>query len=74
MLADINVTLFIVRDKNAEQPRYLNTAWTMRLIRAADKQRHSIPERSANFFDPIPHSQFATATTGVFTLVHPKRT
>jgi lipopolysaccharide exporter len=31
---DTNVSLFIVRDKNAEQPRYLNTAWTMRLIRS----------------------------------------
>jgi lipopolysaccharide exporter len=34
MLADIGVTVFIVRDKNAELPRYLNTAWTMRLGRA----------------------------------------
>src|SRR5208282_5441648 len=34
MLADIGVTVFIVRDPNAEQPRYLNTAWTMRLGRA----------------------------------------
>ncbi len=34
MLADIGVTVFIVRDPNAEQPRYLNTAWTMRLSRA----------------------------------------
>jgi lipopolysaccharide exporter len=34
MIGDMNVTLFIVRDKNAESPRYLNTAWTMRLIRA----------------------------------------
>jgi lipopolysaccharide exporter len=33
MLADINVTLFIVRDKNGAHPRYLNTAWTMRLGR-----------------------------------------
>ena len=33
-ILDTNVTLFIVRDKNAEQPRYLNTAWTMRLIRS----------------------------------------
>jgi lipopolysaccharide exporter len=31
---DTNVSLFIVRDQNAEQPRYLNTAWTMRLIRS----------------------------------------
>jgi len=33
-ILDTNVTLFIVRDKNAEQPRYLNTAWTMRLSRS----------------------------------------
>jgi lipopolysaccharide exporter len=33
-ILDTNVTLFIVRDKNAEQPRYLNTAWTMRFIRS----------------------------------------
>ncbi|MGA2564124.1 MAG: oligosaccharide flippase family protein [Steroidobacteraceae bacterium] len=31
---DTNVNLFIVRDKNAEKPRYLNTAWTMQLSRA----------------------------------------
>jgi O-antigen/teichoic acid export membrane protein len=34
LLADINVTLFIIRDKNAEEPRYINTAWTMRLGRS----------------------------------------
>jgi lipopolysaccharide exporter len=33
-ILDTNVTLFIVRDKNAEQPRYLNTAWTIRLSRS----------------------------------------
>jgi len=33
MLADINVSLFIVRDKNGADPRYLNTAWTMRFGR-----------------------------------------
>jgi lipopolysaccharide exporter len=33
-IVDTNVTLFIVRDKNGEQPRYLNTAWTIRLIRS----------------------------------------
>jgi lipopolysaccharide exporter len=33
-ILDTNVTLFIVRDKNAEQPRYLNTAWTMRFGRS----------------------------------------
>jgi lipopolysaccharide exporter len=34
MLSDINVSIFIVRDPNAEDPRYLNTAWTIRLGRA----------------------------------------
>lgn len=34
LLADINVTLFIVREPSGEAPRYLNTAWTMRLGRA----------------------------------------
>lgn len=33
-ILDTNVALFIVRDKNAEQPRYLNTAWTMRFGRS----------------------------------------
>jgi lipopolysaccharide exporter len=33
MLADTNVSLFLIRDKNAEEPRYINTAWTMRLCR-----------------------------------------
>jgi lipopolysaccharide exporter len=33
-ILDTNVSLFIVRDKNAEQPRYLNTAWTIRVIRS----------------------------------------
>jgi O-antigen/teichoic acid export membrane protein len=33
-ILDTNVALFIVRDKNAEQPRYLNTAWTMRFSRS----------------------------------------
>jgi lipopolysaccharide exporter len=33
MLSDIGVTIFIVRDKNGEEPRYLNTAWTIRLVR-----------------------------------------
>ncbi len=31
---DTNVSLFIVRDQNAEQSRYLDTAWTMRLGRS----------------------------------------
>jgi O-antigen/teichoic acid export membrane protein len=34
MIADINVTLFIIRDKKAEEPKYLNTAWTLQLGRA----------------------------------------
>jgi O-antigen/teichoic acid export membrane protein len=33
-IVDTNVAIFIIRDKNAEQPRYLNTAWTMRLTRS----------------------------------------
>lgn len=33
-ILDTNVALFIVRDKNAEQPRYLNTAWTLRFCRS----------------------------------------
>ena len=33
-ILDTNVSLFIVRDINAEQPRYLNTAWTLRLTRS----------------------------------------
>jgi O-antigen/teichoic acid export membrane protein len=35
LIGDINVTLFIVRDNNGEQPRYLNTARTMNLARGA---------------------------------------
>lgn len=34
MISDINVSVFIVRDPNADQPRYLNTAWTIRLARS----------------------------------------
>ena len=34
LIGDFSVTAFIVRDKNAEQPSYLNTAWTMRFCRA----------------------------------------
>ena len=34
MLADLGITVFIVREPNVEEPRYLNTAWTMRLVRA----------------------------------------
>jgi len=34
LIGDINVTLFIIRDQHAEEPRYLNTAWTLQLARA----------------------------------------
>jgi lipopolysaccharide exporter len=34
LIGDINVTLFIIRDKNGEEPKYLNTAWTLQLGRA----------------------------------------
>lgn len=34
MLADLGITVFIVRDKRAEEPRYLHTAWTVRFARA----------------------------------------
>ena len=33
-ILDTNVSLFIVRDTKAEQPRYLNTAWTIRFARS----------------------------------------
>lgn len=33
MLADLGVTVFVVRDKHGENPTYLNTAWTLRLGR-----------------------------------------
>jgi lipopolysaccharide exporter len=33
-IVDTNVTLFVVRDRHAEEPRYLNTAWTIRLTRS----------------------------------------
>ncbi len=35
MIADIGVNIFIIRDKNGEDPRFLNNAWTLRLSRAA---------------------------------------
>jgi lipopolysaccharide exporter len=35
MLSDIGVTISLVRHKNGDEPRYLNTAWTLRLGRAA---------------------------------------
>ncbi len=34
LIGDINVTLFIIRDKSGEEPKYLNTAWTLQLGRA----------------------------------------
>jgi lipopolysaccharide exporter len=34
LLADMNVTTFIIREQDSEEPRYLNTAWTIRLGRA----------------------------------------
>ena len=33
MLADVGVTVFVVRDKNGEDRNFLNTAWTVRLGR-----------------------------------------
>jgi O-antigen/teichoic acid export membrane protein len=35
MLADLGVTVYVVREPEAEDSRYLNTAWTLRLMRAA---------------------------------------
>jgi O-antigen/teichoic acid export membrane protein len=35
MIADTNTTLFLIRDKDGEEPRYLNTAWTLQISRAA---------------------------------------
>lgn len=34
MIADLAATSFFVRDKHSEDPRYLNTVWTIRLGRA----------------------------------------
>ena len=34
LIADTNVNLFIIREENAEQPRYLDTAWTLQFGRA----------------------------------------
>lgn len=34
LLADLGLTLFIVRDAHGEDPAYINTAWTIRLSRA----------------------------------------
>lgn len=35
MVSDIAVTVSLVRHKDGDEPRYLNTAWTLRLIRSA---------------------------------------
>jgi lipopolysaccharide exporter len=35
MLSDIGVAVFVVRDARAEEPAYLNTAWTLKLGRAS---------------------------------------
>jgi len=34
MLSDVGIGLYIVRDQHGEDQRYLNTAWTLRLVRA----------------------------------------
>ena len=34
MIGDLGLNLFVIRDPNGETPRYLNTAWTLRLARA----------------------------------------
>lgn len=34
MLSDIGINVFIIRDERAEEPRILNTAWTVRLGRS----------------------------------------
>ncbi len=34
MIGDLGLNLFVIRDPNGEEPRYLNTAWTMRLCRS----------------------------------------
>lgn len=34
MIGDLGLNLFVIRDPNGEEPRYLNTAWTLRLARA----------------------------------------
>jgi len=34
MISDVGMSVFIVRDPRGEDPRYLNTAWTIRLVRA----------------------------------------
>lgn len=33
LISDIGVVPFFVRDKNAEEPRYINTLWTLRALR-----------------------------------------
>ncbi len=34
MVSDIGIVGFLVRDKNGDAPRYINTAWTVRLVRS----------------------------------------
>jgi lipopolysaccharide exporter len=34
MLSDLGMSVFIVRDPHGDEPKYLNTAWTIRLVRA----------------------------------------
>jgi lipopolysaccharide exporter len=34
MLSDVGMSVCIVRDPHGDEPRYLNTAWTIRLVRA----------------------------------------
>ena len=34
MIGDLGLNLFVIRDPNGEEPRYLNTAWTIRLCRS----------------------------------------
>jgi lipopolysaccharide exporter len=33
LISDIGVVPFFIRDKNAEEPRFINTLWTLRLLR-----------------------------------------
>lgn len=34
MIGDLGLNLFVIRDPNGEEERYLNTAWTIRLVRS----------------------------------------
>ncbi len=35
MIGDLGLNLFVIRDEQGEEPRYLNTAWSIRLLRCA---------------------------------------